>query len=140
MKESKQTAEQVVVQMLEAAVQTQLNLLKEKEASIYKTNLDAKLIAFQKHKKAKLLQRIVGSAPKQLITPTTAILDSEVLNLIQKANLMYKFAHIALSSQSVICCRLSPQEKATLVQQAHIFSPHLTTLAIGDGANDVGMI
>ena len=38
-----------------------------------------------------------------------------------------------------MCCRLSPNEKAVLVQFSHLFYPELTTLAIGDGANDLSM-
>lgn len=39
-----------------------------------------------------------------------------------------------------MCCRLSPQEKALIVGFCHHFHPRLTTLGIGDGANDTAMI
>jgi len=42
---------------------------------------------------------------------------------------------------SVIACRVSPRQKALLVRLVRTFaSPSPVTLAIGDGANDVGMI
>jgi phospholipid-translocating ATPase len=40
----------------------------------------------------------------------------------------------------VIACRVSPKQKATVVKMVKEKFPEKTTLAIGDGANDVGMI
>ena len=40
----------------------------------------------------------------------------------------------------MVCCRLSPHDKANVVNFSHIYYPFLTSLAIGDGANDVRMI
>lgn len=49
------------------------------------------------------------------------------------------FFHIAIRSKSVVCCRMSPKQKADVV---NIFKSRGSwiTLAIGDGANDVSMI
>ncbi|KAL3797547.1 hypothetical protein HJC23_009911 [Cyclotella cryptica] len=48
---------------------------------------------------------------------------------------------VASCSQSVIACRVSPIQKALLLKMVRKYvSPTPTTLAIGDGANDVGMI
>ena len=44
------------------------------------------------------------------------------------------------SSKAVMCCRVSPKQKAEVVQMVRVFKPTVTTLAIGDGANDVNMI
>jgi phospholipid-translocating ATPase len=46
---------------------------------------------------------------------------------------------IGLRCEAVICCRVSPLQKAQLV---HMIKDNLKvlTLAIGDGANDVSMI
>ena len=41
--------------------------------------------------------------------------------------------------QSVICCRVSPIQKAEVVQLVQEFKKSIS-LAIGDGANDVAMI
>jgi P-type E1-E2 ATPase len=48
---------------------------------------------------------------------------------------------VASCSDSVIACRVSPKQKALLVHlvRTYVF-PEPMTLAIGDGANDVGMI
>ena len=48
------------------------------------------------------------------------------------------FLSLALSCGTVICCRCSPAQKASLVTLVR--SRGLTTLAIGDGGNDVAMI
>ena len=40
----------------------------------------------------------------------------------------------------VLCCRVSPQQKADVVQMVKDRMPGKSTLAIGDGANDVSMI
>ena len=48
---------------------------------------------------------------------------------------------VASSCESVIACRVSPRQKALLVNLVrHNINPEPITLAIGDGANDVGMI
>ena len=48
---------------------------------------------------------------------------------------------VASSCEAVIACRVSPQQKALLVNLVrHNVTPEPITLAIGDGANDVGMI
>jgi magnesium-transporting ATPase (P-type) len=48
---------------------------------------------------------------------------------------------VATQCNAVIACRVSPQQKALLVRlvRSHL-QPEPITLAIGDGANDVGMI
>lgn len=48
---------------------------------------------------------------------------------------------VASNCDSVIACRVSPKQKALLVNLVRNYvSPEPITLAIGDGANDVGMI
>lgn len=49
------------------------------------------------------------------------------------------FLEIAMSCASVICCRVSPWQKAEVVRLVRSESSGVT-LAIGDGVNDVGMI
>ncbi|NXL96663.1 AT8B3 ATPase, partial [Tyrannus savana] len=55
-------------------------------------------------------------------------------SLVEKA-----FVDLATSCQAVICCRVTPKQKALIVQ---LVKKHkqAVTLAIGDGANDVNMI
>lgn len=49
------------------------------------------------------------------------------------------FLDIAVSCKAVICCRVSPLQKAEIVEMVRS-GVQAITLAIGDGANDVGMI
>jgi phospholipid-transporting ATPase len=49
------------------------------------------------------------------------------------------FLDVAVSCKTVICCRVSPLQKAELVELVRQHE-HAITLAIGDGANDVSMI
>ncbi|NXP77030.1 AT8B3 ATPase, partial [Ramphastos sulfuratus] len=55
-------------------------------------------------------------------------------SLLEKA-----FVDLATSCQAVICCRVTPKQKALVVQLVKKHK-NATTLAIGDGANDVNMI
>lgn len=43
-------------------------------------------------------------------------------------------------SESVLACRVSPKQKMEIVMMVRLSQPSVTTLAIGDGANDVNMI
>jgi phospholipid-transporting ATPase len=47
---------------------------------------------------------------------------------------------LAQSAKVVLACRVSPKQKAEIVVMVKTKNPKLTTLAIGDGANDVNMI
>jgi len=44
------------------------------------------------------------------------------------------------SCKVVLACRVSPKQKADIVKMVRKEKPSATTLAIGDGANDVNMI
>ena len=50
------------------------------------------------------------------------------------------FLELAMACKSVICCRVSPLQKADVVKLVQSTCKNEVTLAIGDGANDVGMI
>jgi P-type E1-E2 ATPase len=49
------------------------------------------------------------------------------------------FFHIAIRSKSVVCCRMSPKQKADIVGLFKSKGKWIS-LAIGDGANDVSML
>lgn len=51
-----------------------------------------------------------------------------------------KFIDICNNAQVVLACRVSPKQKADIVNMIKGRFPLHTTLAIGDGANDVNMI
>ncbi|NWW49338.1 AT8B3 ATPase, partial [Pedionomus torquatus] len=55
-------------------------------------------------------------------------------SMVEKA-----FVDLATSCQAVICCRVTPKQKALIVQLVKKHKKAIT-LAIGDGANDVNMI
>ena len=68
------------------------------------------------------------------------IINGKTLSLaLTEANEQH-FLNLALSCKSVICCRVSPLQKAQVVQLVQKKCKKEVTLAIGDGANDVGMI
>jgi len=50
------------------------------------------------------------------------------------------FFDLAVLTDSVICCRASPSQKASLVKAIRKKVDNSVTLAIGDGANDIAMI
>nr|XP_043636398.1 probable phospholipid-transporting ATPase 4 [Erigeron canadensis] len=67
------------------------------------------------------------------------IIDGKTLTYALEEDLKHQFLNLAVDCASVICCRVSPKQKA-LVTRLVKEGTGKTTLAIGDGANDVGMI
>ncbi|KAL9235477.1 hypothetical protein vseg_010234 [Gypsophila vaccaria] len=67
------------------------------------------------------------------------IIDGKSLTYALEDDMKHHFLHLAVECASVICCRVSPKQKA-LVTRLVKEGTGKTTLAIGDGANDVGMI
>uniref|UniRef100_A0A7N0UB60 Phospholipid-transporting ATPase n=1 Tax=Kalanchoe fedtschenkoi TaxID=63787 RepID=A0A7N0UB60_KALFE len=67
------------------------------------------------------------------------IIDGKTLSHALEDDIKHQFLDLAVNCASVICCRVSPKQKA-LVTRLVKEGTGKTTLAIGDGANDVGMI
>ncbi|OWF51162.1 phospholipid-transporting ATPase IA [Mizuhopecten yessoensis] len=67
------------------------------------------------------------------------IIDGQTLKYALSCDCRQDFLDIAISCKAVICCRVSPSQKAELCNLVK-HSVKAITLAIGDGANDVGMI
>ncbi|XP_042401682.1 probable phospholipid-transporting ATPase 4 isoform X1 [Zingiber officinale] len=67
------------------------------------------------------------------------IIDGKTLTYALEDDLKNQFLCLAVDCASVICCRVSPRQKA-LVTRLVKEGTGKVTLAIGDGANDVGMI
>lgn len=67
------------------------------------------------------------------------IIDGKSLTFALEDDVKDVFMELALGCASVICCRSSPKQKA-LVTRLVKTKTVKTTLAIGDGANDVGML
>ncbi|KAK0597902.1 hypothetical protein LWI29_029634 [Acer saccharum] len=67
------------------------------------------------------------------------IIDGKTLTYALEDDMKHHFLELAVGCASVICCRVSPKQKA-LVTRLVKEGTGKTTLAVGDGANDVGMI
>jgi magnesium-transporting ATPase (P-type) len=55
-------------------------------------------------------------------------------------SMMSIFISLCTKTNSVICCRASPSQKALMVSNIRNLDRGIVTLAIGDGANDIAMI
>ncbi|OBA23478.1 phospholipid-translocating P-type ATPase [Metschnikowia bicuspidata var. bicuspidata NRRL YB-4993] len=90
------------------------------------------------------IQSAIKSAKADHSIPTSntaLIIDGAALTLVFNENeaLRQKFLLLGKQCKSVICCRVSPSQKAEVVQVVKN-NLQVMTLAIGDGANDVAMI
>lgn len=68
------------------------------------------------------------------------VVDGEALSIIESSpELSSNFVQLTKDCDSVVCCRVTPKQKAAVVR---LIKNNLNkvTLAIGDGANDVNMI
>lgn len=69
------------------------------------------------------------------------VVDGHTLGQIeQDMTLMTLFIDLGVKADSVICCRASPAQKASMVSAVRAKVKSSITLAIGDGANDIAMI
>ncbi|OAA41818.1 ATPase, P-type, phospholipid-translocating, flippase [Metarhizium rileyi] len=76
-----------------------------------------------------------------MVPHSVVVVDGQTLAAIDASDdLAVLFYDLVLRVDSVICCRASPSQKANLVTSIRRFVPTSMTLAIGDGANDIGMI
>ncbi|KAI7197970.1 hypothetical protein KC365_g19261, partial [Hortaea werneckii] len=72
--------------------------------------------------------------------PTHAlVIDGDTLKLALDERLKQKFLLLCKECRSVLCCRVSPSQKAAVVNMVK-HGLNVMTLSIGDGANDVAMI
>ncbi|CAO1598872.1 phospholipid transporting ATPase [Xanthoria calcicola] len=72
--------------------------------------------------------------------PTHAIvIDGDSLKLVLENQLRQKFLLLCKQCKSVLCCRVSPSQKAAVVRMVKN-GLDVMTLSVGDGANDVAMI
>lgn len=82
------------------------------------------------------LEDIPGAPPRSL----GLVIDGQTLHFALAAALHRKFMLLGTMARSVIACRVSPKQKTELVELVRRLAKDKVTLAIGDGANDVGMI
>ncbi|KAK3350785.1 hypothetical protein B0H65DRAFT_98865 [Neurospora tetraspora] len=76
-----------------------------------------------------------------MVPHSVVVIDGHTLSVVEEdESLQVLFFDLVVRVDSVICCRASPSQKATLVQSIRHQVPKAVTLAIGDGANDIAMI
>ncbi|OIW30341.1 phospholipid-translocating P-type ATPase [Coniochaeta ligniaria NRRL 30616] len=91
------------------------------------------------------LQEKIASAlidvGRGMIPHSVVVIDGHTLSVVEEdESIKILFFDLAARVDSVICCRASPSQKATLVKCIRDRVPSSMTLAIGDGANDIAMI
>lgn len=67
------------------------------------------------------------------------VIDGDALKLAMNPVIRVKFLLLCKQCRAVLCCRVSPSQKAAVVKLVRNYLD-VMTLAIGDGANDVAMI
>ncbi|KAL5577898.1 hypothetical protein UlMin_019597 [Ulmus minor] len=72
-------------------------------------------------------------------SPFALVVDGKALEIALRSDVKDYFLRLAVKCASVICCRVSPKQKALITRLVKEYTGR-TILAIGDGANDVGMI
>ncbi|CAG8515945.1 8749_t:CDS:2 [Funneliformis caledonium] len=89
----------------------------------------------------KSLQNSLKDIHKSKFSHSVTIVDGNALMLIeQNPELMDLFLKLGVLCDAVICCRVSPCQKALVVRNIREKLTDAVTLAIGDGANDIAMI
>ena len=100
--------------------------------------LDKHLLAFGKTGSDEELKAAKKSHEPPAATHALVI-DGETLKLMLDDQLRQKFLLLCKECKAVLCCRVSPSQKAAVVSLVkHTLG--VMTLSIGDGANDVAMI
>ena len=75
------------------------------------------------------------------VAHSVVVVDGRTLSRITESEPLRKlFLSLAILVDTVICCRASPSQKASLVSSIRHKVKNAITLAIGDGANDIAMI
>jgi len=76
-----------------------------------------------------------------IVAHSVVVIDGHTLSQITASEPLYElFLSLAILVDTVICCRASPAQKASLVSSIRHKVKNTVTLAIGDGANDIAMI
>ncbi|TGO22458.1 hypothetical protein BPAE_0168g00290 [Botrytis paeoniae] len=99
-----------------------------------------------------ILDRTTGEVEQRMATTlidinngnvahSVIVVDGQTLSDIDaNQTLSLLFFDLVVQADSVICCRASPSQKASLVKKIRTKVNKSITLAIGDGANDIAMI
>ncbi|XMA15695.1 hypothetical protein WAI453_008486 [Rhynchosporium graminicola] len=88
-----------------------------------------------------LMASTILEVSKGAIAHSVIVVDGQTLSEIDNNETMaLLFFDLVVLVDSVICCRASPSQKASLVKRVRTKVTKSLTLAIGDGANDIAMI
>ena len=86
------------------------------------------------------LNEITSYIRENLDKDLSVVIDGSTLEIVLNNYELSKiFFYISVAAKSVVCCRVSPKQKAKVVNLTKQYGPWIT-LGIGDGANDVPMI
>ncbi|KXX81576.1 putative phospholipid-transporting ATPase DRS2 [Madurella mycetomatis] len=89
----------------------------------------------------KKLDAIRNQGDATIETETLAlVIDGKSLTYALEKDMEKLFLDLAVMCKAVICCRVSPLQKAMVVKLVKKYQKESILLAIGDGANDVSMI
>ncbi|KAF2112573.1 hypothetical protein BDV96DRAFT_497629 [Lophiotrema nucula] len=105
-----------------------LLIINEENKEATRDNIEKKLNA--------IMTQSQGGAEMEVLA---LVIDGKSLTYALEKDLEKQFLDLAVKCKAVICCRVSPLQKALVVK---LVKRHLKSilLAIGDGANDVSMI
>eukprot|EP00347_Sterkiella_histriomuscorum_P017586 403348770 len=99
-----------------------------------------KEIVLSSKSKEDFLAKLEAYSKDQYEERLAIIIDGQTLvYALETYSISYKFFKFGLRAKSVICCRVSPKQKADVVALAKSMKKYIC-LSIGDGANDVSMI
>ncbi|KAI9872458.1 MAG: hypothetical protein M1830_001602 [Pleopsidium flavum] len=105
---------------------------------------DYSSITILDHEVGEVDQRIAAAIidlSRNSVAHSVVVIDGQTLALIEAEETVKNlFIDLAVIVDSVICCRASPSQKASLVKAIRKKVKKSITLAIGDGANDIAMI
>ncbi|KAH7474515.1 putative phospholipid-transporting ATPase DRS2 [Phytophthora ramorum] len=115
------------------------------EESLYDITVDAENEAVYTPEYGSLTGSLYGGEGRRQGESTSQklalVIDGQALEFALRPQLRKLFYQVTRQCASaVICCRVSPKQKAEIVEFVREFEPDSVTLAIGDGANDVAMI
>lgn len=106
-----------------------LLIVNEETAAATRDNLQKKLDAI----------RTQGDGTIEMET-LALIIDGKSLTYALEKDMEKLFLELAVMCKAVVCCRVSPLQKALVVKLVKKHKKESILLAIGDGANDVSMI
>lgn len=115
-----------------------LPLVDGQEVGVNGEGLDQRERAYSKEN---VVTRSRRARPAEPIDYALVIDGQSLTFILAEEELQELFLKVCINCASVLCCRVSPRQKAqvtTLVRKG--LGQHRLCLAIGDGANDVGMI